>query len=653
MAKTSTVNYQQIARLSGFSLLETLIAVSLLAFVASIAVHMMITTQDSASQSQIHARNTLKRDSLAGYVGYHFRADTLTADEGISDISLSGLPDDLDQDMLQILSVMGSHPRYQNGSARCRLAQDATASPASISFAADCVLSDTNTTLASLIETGWDNDVPVIFGLAGGTAPCESASAPSATGIGEIAGLSVTDAACLVSADNIIAPAGTEIIFPRYMLFDRDQPAFYHRALMENIALPTTGASLIMPAAITAQSGVRISVPDSDLSSLSETLSISLTLTTEQMLASLSFDNGFGAQIEDNNSASVTLTGTIGQIADALDTLHYLSPDAYFGDDLITASARVGVQQIEARTVIDITPNCGDQTAGTAIRFDLGHTEDGVFELVDYVTSVSLLANLPPQRYYGYCNQYHRSDKPRHLYDQDNGLRRLPDPPFSCSGTQDPAAFLDRSFVHASTAIEFDAEDTLTVFIYEETERYTQDRFSLFFIFGDAGNDCNSDPDEAGSNLGKCEADVRLSNLEAGRNLEDITDIFTFADDPGEYAGDDGTATISQTGIITMTPVWNGAHDGLVIPLRIPAQADFGADNLPRLSSYQQDPDNDGNVDPTLELVFADTMHNWRIRAVSEDGSAVIMRELGFGTGTDTERSVISLKISHARACES
>ncbi|MGB2284441.1 MAG: type II secretion system protein [Candidatus Puniceispirillaceae bacterium] len=51
MAETRTGNRQQIASLSGFSLLETLIAVSLLAFVASVAVHMMITTQDSASQS--------------------------------------------------------------------------------------------------------------------------------------------------------------------------------------------------------------------------------------------------------------------------------------------------------------------------------------------------------------------------------------------------------------------------------------------------------------------------------------------------------------------------------------------------------------------------------------------------------------------------
>ena len=68
MAETRTGNYQQIAPLSGFSLLETLIAVSLLAFdhhTASVAVHMMITTQDSASQSQIAARDSVMRDSLA------------------------------------------------------------------------------------------------------------------------------------------------------------------------------------------------------------------------------------------------------------------------------------------------------------------------------------------------------------------------------------------------------------------------------------------------------------------------------------------------------------------------------------------------------------------------------------------------------------
>ena len=65
MAETRTGNRQQIASLSGFSLLETLIAVSLLAFVASVAVHMMVTTQDSASQSKIAARDSVMRDSLA------------------------------------------------------------------------------------------------------------------------------------------------------------------------------------------------------------------------------------------------------------------------------------------------------------------------------------------------------------------------------------------------------------------------------------------------------------------------------------------------------------------------------------------------------------------------------------------------------------
>ena len=119
-----------------------MIAISLLAFVASVAVHMLITTQHNASQSHINARTATMRDSLAGYVGHAFHNDTLDVNDAISKAGLSGLPDHLDENSLDVLPIIGERARYQDGLARCVLVQDATISPALIAFSADCIISD-------------------------------------------------------------------------------------------------------------------------------------------------------------------------------------------------------------------------------------------------------------------------------------------------------------------------------------------------------------------------------------------------------------------------------------------------------------------------------------------------------------------------------
>ena len=132
-----------------------MIAISLLAFVASVAVHMLITTQHNASQSHINARTATMRDSLAGYVGHAFHNDTLDVNDAISKAGLSGLPDHLDENSLDVLPIICERARYQDGLARCVLVQDATISPALIAFSADCIISDDNMPQASFAPCGY------------------------------------------------------------------------------------------------------------------------------------------------------------------------------------------------------------------------------------------------------------------------------------------------------------------------------------------------------------------------------------------------------------------------------------------------------------------------------------------------------------------
>lgn len=647
------VQYRCVAGgISGFSLIELMIAISIIALGASFAAQSLFHAEHHHSTALITQRHLQERNTAARYIHAAFEQEQLSIDADSYQLTDPDLPEDIAVNTLLIWPVAGQVSRYQNSTPNCVLSSDADTDAAQIEFITDCLSSDNGSAVAANIELLWHKGVPVSFGIAGSSGLCISASAPTSTTPGQTASLSVFDTACITDASDNAYAADAEIIFPRYMVFSADDPAAFSFALFEPVARLTDGASLAMPEQLTIKSGVDTQINDIFLSSLSPDTPATLELKTSEQDALLWLTDNATDEITDNNSAHLQISGTVSEIKQTLEHLYYQSPNGFFGTDNLIGEMRFHQNFISEKTILSITPNCGDQEKGTAVRFDFGYWEDGSFVLTDYLTSVSLVADFPPQRYYGYCRHSYSKTRPRQIYDQQNGLRRIVTEDFSCSDTQDPSDQLTRNFATSSTAIDFDAEDTLTVFIYEETGRYTKDRFSLFFIFGDFDNDCSSDPDDGGDWAGKCEADVQLSNIEAGRDLEDIEDIFTFADDPGEYSGDNGTAIISSTGVITMSPTWNVAHDGLIIPLRLPDNDSYSEEYLPRLSAYSQDPDGDGQVNPRLELSAADTMHHWRVRAPDETGSTITMREQAFNLGAADERSVIQLNIGQSRACE-
>ena len=633
--------------------MEMMVALSLVMIGAIFALQTLFDADSRILISRTALKDRLHDDSLASHIDSAFITDTLIISDNTGVLDNDNISSLIDQTALQIAPIISQRSRYLDNRPACRLTSSAQTSPPAISFATDCITTDDNRTLATLISELWDKGVPLLFGLIHGTGICQSRSAPSETGAGLTAQLELLSSDCLISADNQTAPEGSEILFPRYMVFDAEHPGLIYHGLLEPASARHDGASLSLPEELFIRSGRRTQINDIQISSLSEDTELSLTLATDEAGARLSVDEPAGATLTDNNSSEIVISGSTEQILSALTSLFYLSPQSYFGTDRLSGEIRIGPQLLDDDTALIIEPNCGEQTQGTAVRFDLGHMDNSTFILIDYLTAISLVSDHVPQRYYGYCRHSHSNTNPRHRYDLDNGSRNLISDPFTCESVQDPDPELDRFFTQASTAIEFDEEDRLTVFVYEEEDRYDEDRFSLFFLFGDAGNDCATDPDEGGDIAGRCEVDVSLSNLESGRDLEDITDIFTFADDPGEYAGDDGTAVISDTGVIEMTPVWRGAHDGLFVPLRLPAADNCSENNLPALSDYSQDPDGDNISDPSLTLNSTDTLHDWLVRGLSEDGESVEMRSFSFDVNSSDERSTIRLRVSEARRCPS
>ena len=637
---------------NGFSLLETVIAISLITLAASVTIQTIYISDTTQINATIAQRDWAEMTNLSAYIHKAFNEDRLVIDNITFQLVDTDLPDFIPAESLEIRPIAGTQTRYLDNQPACVLTENATLSPAEIAFTTDCLSTDNGSSISQATHTVWQQGAPIIFGIAGSSGLCVQQSAPSQTDDGMVAYLMVRDADCLQDANGTPSQIEQEILFPRFMVFSKDFPDQFHFALFEPIAHQTEGATLALPEMLKTKTGLATHITDVTLSALLPNMNIVLNLFTQEEDAQLWIENDYDADIDDNNSSNLTITGTISQIQRALEHLYYQSDDGFFGEDILFAEMRIHQHLSTDQTMLDIAPNCGDQDNGTAVRFDLGYFENDNFVLTDYLTSVTVVADFPPQRYYGYCRHSHSNTRPRHIYDQQSGLRRLVADPFTCSNIEDPSDSLTRYFATSSTAIEFDAEDRLTVFIYEEESRYSRDRFSLFFIFGDFGNDCGTDTDDGGDWAGKCEAVVSLSNVEAGRDLEDIEDIFTFADDPGEYAGDDGTAIISDTGIITMSPKWANAHDGLVVPLRLPDNDNFSADNLPELLNYAQDPDNDGQINPTLELVSTDTMHQWRIRNLDQNDNTITMRELPFNLNDTDERSVIQLNVGQSRRCE-
>ena len=65
---------------------------------------------------------------------------------------------------------------------------------------------------------------------------------------------------------------------------------------------------------------------------------------------------------------------------------------------------------------------------------------------------------------------------------------------------------------------------------------------------------------------------MQFENLEPGRDLTDTTDVYTFADDDNEYQ----SGSVSAGGSVKAEPTWGRAHNGFVVPLKLPAAVDPG-----------------------------------------------------------------------------
>ena len=442
-----------------------------------------------------------------------------------------------------------------------------------------------------------------------------------------------------------------------------------HRAVCEP-------ASLNVPPTLTATSGLAATLSGVFVSHEDLTDTATLTFKTNQSDATVGFTNQSNVDVTDNGSSLVTLSGTITNIRAMINTLTYTSPSGYFGPDSLEITANIGSKEFTGTTVIDVRANCGGETGGTAVRLDLGVVDDdNNFISNQFVTMVSKTSTDHPQHHYGYCrNGWRRYDK------SGDGSPYYTDSSVSCSGAYHhyTGKYLD----------DYGADEAVSLMLYEETDRYNKDRFSLWVMFDDTtpGTNCKTPPLAAPAdsesnetklaharehsyglkhgdaealgfngrpslpdNIRYCHLGLRMSNLDDGRELDNSSDIFVYADDEGDFVGsigDNGTA-----GEFVSFSAWDDYPDGAVLPLTLPDGTSGNASNPPELASYAQDPDMDGMSNPRVQLEFWDNVNKWNIRALNAANDDVVFRSFTIDDDPTTGNTAIEVNIDTSQRC--
>ena len=665
---------------AGISTIELLVAMSVLA-TAAIGVFGILSnteTQLLSSRSDLNAQQS--EEALGAYLYEEF----ITFEEGDLTTGLTDSKEEQDYFRgdfrnieLRYRSLMGYQKRYEDEAvtAKCRLTAATSELVGTVSFAADCVTvpegAADNLTIAQVMNELLHDDIPISFGLAEVGALC-SVSTPmdnATTGDGQIAVMTVDDPGCLNSLTADLPMVDAEVILPRFVVYSSEDTNRYNTSLIDRPSGKTVGIELEGPESISAGSGVARAETGYLLSSLSDDETGVVTFTSPLAGARIFFSDDAGVTIIDNNTNSVTLSGTFGLLKEALGNFYYQSPDGYFGSDSIRAVARSGQLRSVVSTDVTISPNCGNQLLGTATRLDLGVMDNtsGVpfFDETSatFITTVSVYDNSSPTHYYGYCRpNSHRYDYVTQSYENSGNMCN----PTSTHNGIEYQRYSSRKMEDNGTV--WNQTGAINVFLYEESDSTTEDRYALFFVLDGYPGICasgtapttlegsrssgnamtNADfkdlnlPDDIWPNSDipdnsdrRCRLAFRLSNIEPGRDLDDLSDLHTFTDDPDEYTG-----VIGTDGRLSAQASWQVPIDGVVVPLRV---------NDTSTSPVELENYTFGN--PIFELIFWDTLQKWNIRALNTTTNEVEFTEFNFTDVSDGQTQAIRMNINQSRRC--
>lgn len=134
------VQYRCVAGgISGFSLIELMIAISIIALGASFAAQSLFHAEHHHSTALVTQRHLQERNTAARYIHAAFEQEQLSIDADSYQLTDPDLPEDIAVNTLLIWPVAGQVSRYQNSTPNCVLSSDADTDAAQIEFITDCL----------------------------------------------------------------------------------------------------------------------------------------------------------------------------------------------------------------------------------------------------------------------------------------------------------------------------------------------------------------------------------------------------------------------------------------------------------------------------------------------------------------------------------
>lgn len=634
-----------------FSIVEILVAMLILSILSVGAIQLLSDTETQLIEDFADRSKSQKNEAIGSFIYDDFQNQNLTASNNPQTYVNAGMPRDLiDAGGLTLVSIVGNDSRFDGVQPACRLHADANEAQQSFTFMSGCY-NRGNKTIGQLLNEMIALGIPVTVQITGGSTQCLISKPIENVGQGQISRAFVDDTSCLMQGTSLAATVlkeGAEILFPRFIAYDARKPASFNTTLVEPIGITPPGIDLEMPKVSNViGGGVRNEIPIVDALANTPDSTVSIAVETQNPKSKLDL-SVIPPDVSPRGllGSKIILEGTITNIRTALSKLVYHAPSGFFGKDSITTTMRSGPLFKTAETKLNVIANCGNQTCGTATRFEFGTYDEASrqFTTHQYLTTVTVCGTELPTTYNGYCGSKFR-------FDQPDGLpNRSPESTKQCALAADSALLALTqhypTYQPPVTTVEYfpyvrymakarnQRPDTITVFLYETIDRNNKDRFSLFFQF-----------DTFDSTAGQVE--FTLNNMEQGRNLTDLNDPYTFADEKDEYS----PSIIGPEGLMTANVEWKRPSDGVILPLRLPDTGLNPETGEYDLKYYAQDPDNDGAVNPRLLLRNWRGLHSWNVRAVSQDNTRVEYRALPFAEGTSEPKTAIQLVVNESQRC--
>ncbi|MDA9639767.1 prepilin-type N-terminal cleavage/methylation domain-containing protein [SAR116 cluster bacterium] len=651
----------------GFSLVEMLVAVALLSIVSMAAIQMIGMTDETMLGESIKLNSQQESEAISSYLYKDFIDGKVGESTTPQIYKNATMPNDLQKgDGVEIVTLVGNSGRLNGIDPICPLLFDANISAGTFKFTANCI-SRNGVSIAESMNRLIAKGVSITAGFDGGIGRCTISQPLVIDQSANVATVRVDDANCLKWGQNASSgvPKGTQILMPRFVAYNAKNPALFHTSLIEVPDVGTPGIGIEMPdrhrmiggGIINAANIVDTLVDDPQTN-------ITVQLSVAESLSTLDIGSpAMNVMIKGSLSQSLEIAGKATDVRVALEKLQYRSPPGFFGTDNMTGRMVVDGSSLikQDNTVLDVIANCGNQTCGTAVRFDLGTYDPATskFKVTEYITSVSMCGNEMPTKFYGYCGTKFRFDRP----DGARTTYASSQHPNYCKLAKsltagDPANWQTETYVlYSPKAREFQKSDRVTVFLYEQysgnstvtdpkgANALTNNRYSLFFQF-------DTFDQSAGS------VNFQLNNVQANRDLGDIDDPFTFLDDTSEYTpqvmGPSGrmTTIVQQNGILTTDASWKIPNDGVIVPLNLGNGAYDPVTKTYELKNYAHDPDGDGNVNPNLRMLNWVGLDGWNIRATNAAANAVIWRTIDFDAGMPDQKTDIQLRVKESQRCD-